>query len=108
MSRIDISVLSTEYLRMKVWAKENGSFVDPTDSPVEMALLTTVDASPEEEDWHNAEWETAGGTHYARLMVGPESPGSIELVQGDIYRLWVRINTGDEVPVAGLGWVHVY
>lgn len=106
MSRIDISAQSTEYIRMRVYAKENGAIVDPTSYPVEMALLTTVDASPEEEDWQTAEWETSGSTFYARLLVGPE--GDVQLTEGDLYKLWIRITADPEMPVAGLGWVQAY
>lgn len=106
MSRIDISALSDEYIRMKVYAKESGTVVDPTAFPVEMAVLTTVDASPEELDWQEAEWETSGATFYARMMVGPST--DTVLVAGDIYKVWVRITATPEIPVAGLGWVQAY
>lgn len=105
MPRVDVSALSTEYIRVRVSATENGLAVNPTASIVELAFITARDQSPEEDDWVDGQWETSGSTYYARALVGPA--GEVTLPAG-YYNIWVRWSDGLEVPVKGLGTVYVY
>lgn len=95
-----ISVLSTEYVKVPVVARESGSIVDPTAEDVEMAFVDR-DTEPAEADWRTAEWETdatVSPTRYiARCLVGPDGTG---VVAAGSYRPWVRIGGPyPEVPV---------
>lgn len=95
-----ISSLSKEYVLVPVSAKEAGAPIDPTTSPVEMAFAA-ADADPD--DWHEAEWETAGSKHYARCLVGP---GEVEIEKG-LWQVWVRVTDNPETPVMRAGELRV-
>lgn len=90
-----LSAASTEYVKVPVYGRRSGRPVDPTADAVSLAFLTDADASPVEDDWNDAEWETAGRTHYARVLVGP---GALELAPATYY-VWARVAEGEEVPV---------
>lgn len=89
MSRVDMSVLDTDFYKTRVKAKLNGSLLDPTGGTVEFAFKTTRDGNPTSGDWHFGSWETDNGEYYAIIEVGPL--GAVTLVE-NTYRVWVRIN----------------
>ncbi len=89
-----ISVLSKEYRSWPVTATEAGVPVDPTDDPVYLAFAADADP-PAGDDFVAAEWETIGGAHFARVLIGP---GALELAAG-AYRVWVKVTDSPEIPV---------
>jgi len=100
MATVDLSSLSTEFVKARVRATEEGEPVDPTGNTVEMAF-TSIGSSPSEDDWHDAEWETDATTspprYYARCLVGPDN--GVELAPGT-YKVWVKVNgPAPETPV---------
>ena len=93
---VDISDLSTVFIKSRIIATKNGAVYDPTADLVEIAFKPPG-VDPTGPDWHAASWETAGATtFYARLLVGPV--GGLVLAVGT-YRMWVRVTDSPEVPV---------
>lgn len=90
-----LSAASSEYVKVPVYGRRDGRPLDPTDSPVSLAFLTDHDATPDSGDWHAGEWETAGTTHYARVLVGPAGAA----LAADTYYVWVLVNDSQEIPV---------
>lgn len=107
MARVDVSVQSTEYVRVAVVAKEFGVRVDPTAGAVSMAFIERgdEDAGPVTEDWLDAEWETDNGTYYARCLIGPS--GVATLTKG-YYRIWLKLSATPETPVMAVGHLYAY
>jgi hypothetical protein len=93
------SVLSLEYVRVKVMATEDGAPVNPTSDTVQMAF-PLIEIDPTVPDWQTAEWEIAGNTYFARCLVGPT--GTIDLPVG-LYDVWVKVVTTPESPVMRSG-----
>ena len=97
------SSLSLEYVKARVFAREDGAVVNPTADTVQMAF-TLLDAEPAGGDWKTAEWETDAttdpDTYYARCLVGPS--GTVTLAEGT-YRTWVKLVDSPETPVLRTG-----
>jgi len=98
-----ISALSKEYIRVKVDAEKSGVTYDPTGDVVTFAF-TTVN-SPVGATWLAGTWETVNGEHFARCMVGPA--GTVTLVAGNTYIVWVKITDSPEVPIKNAGILQV-
>lgn len=90
-----LSSASTEYVKVPVYGRREGRAIDPTTSDVFLAFLTDPDATPDAGDWEVAEWETAGRTHFARVLVGPDG---LVLAPGVFY-VWARVDQDEEIPV---------
>lgn len=101
MSRKSMSVLSTDWVRARLSATENGVPVDPSDVPVEFAFPRDSTGILEE-DWYPGEWENA---QTARILVGPSD--GVELEPGT-YRVWVRFDTGVEYPHLKVGILEMF
>ena len=99
-----ISVLSTEYVQVRVSTTLNGLPYDVTDGTVEFAFKAG-DERPEENDWITAEWETAGPDFYGRILVGPE--GAVSLAAGS-YESWIRVIIDPQTLVEPTGSVLIY
>ena len=97
-----LPVLSSEYVRVSIAAREAGTTVDPTSDTVEMAFVTT--GEPGNTDWHTASWENDGATHYARILVGP---AGVALPIGK-YGVWVRVTDLPEIPVRNAGKLVIF
>jgi hypothetical protein len=99
-----ISQASTEYVRVPVFAAENGEPIDlATFATVEMAF-TTAYAAPTV--WQAASWDTTQvGTYVAQCLVGPNG-GATTLAVGTYYA-WVRITCTPETVVEPAGEVRV-
>lgn len=95
MDPLVIASGSTEYLKVPISATASGAAIDPTTSPVDLAL-TPSSVEPVSGDWKVASWENEGSVHEARLLVGPL--GSVTLAPGS-YDLWVRVRANMETPV---------
>lgn len=105
---VNISVLTTEYIRVRVEAEDSGVPVDPTSNPPEFALLDfDTDPDPVGGDWSNGTWETVvSGSetqYYARIIVGT---GGIVLVVGK-YNVWLKVTHSPEIPVRKVGALDV-
>jgi hypothetical protein len=87
----------TELVKVGVTAAITGEGVDPTEYPVEVALMVEGER-PSDLDYKPAVWETIGGKYYACVLVGPE--GAIQLLYTDeVYLPWVRVDPpGSEKP----------
>lgn len=92
---VDISDLSTVFIKSRIVATKNGVFYNPTADVVEVAFMAPG-VDPAGPDWHAASWETAATSYYARLLVGPV--GGLVLAVGT-YHMWIRITDAPEVPV---------
>ena len=93
-----MSVLDLDYVKVRVYAKENGLAIDPTADTVTMAFKASGD--PAGGDFKAATWETDATTtppsYYARCLVGPG--GTVTLAAGS-YRVWTKIVDAPEIPV---------
>lgn len=94
---IKISVLSVEYVRARVRAKEAGAIVNPTSDAVSLAFMA-AGVNPTGGDWHAATWETTPTSYYARCLIGP---GNVIVGLGT-WDVWVKITDSPEVPVIRL------
>lgn len=98
-------MLSTEYVKVPVSARESGANVDPTATTVQMAF-PAVDADPISGDWKSASWETDTttdpDTYLARCLVG----SAVTLAVG-VYDVWVKIAASPEVVVRRSGFLKV-
>jgi len=117
MSTARISQLSTQYLKVPVFARRSGAAYDPTSDVVNFALMLAPDSSaadqynePASGDWGIGAWETDGGVYYAYINAGPAgtitwpSTGAFPRT----YQLWMKVTTTPEVPVEMVGTVVVY
>lgn len=94
---------------------DNGDLVDVRTSPVEVAF-SPIAARPDPDEWHTASWDPDGPFEATELggqawkvlfeVGGPDSGADIELAPGN-HRQYVRINTGDELPVMFVGYLQV-
>jgi hypothetical protein len=102
-----MSVLSKQFVKVRITAYEDGEPVDPTTAPVEMAFVP-FDDDPPAPSWVAAQWETSGtgssAAYYARCLVGPA--GTVTLVEG-LYDVYVKINDATEVPVLETGRIEI-
>lgn len=89
-----ISRLSVEYFQVQVSFTVAGSPVDPTGDTVQMAFMRG-EAVPGSGDWTGAEWESADGTYYAQILVGP---GALVLSPG-YWSSYVKVTDHPEIPV---------
>jgi len=91
---------SKEYIRARVTATEAGSTVDPTALSASFAFVS--DGS-DPSSWTAGVWETDNGRHYARIIVGGTGTGATEELAEGTYRVWVKVQSGTEVPVDEVG-----
>jgi hypothetical protein len=102
---LELSALSTEYVKTSVIAIVNGTVIDPTSDTVQMAFpLRGV--SPVAGDWKAGSWETVSGLRYARCLVGPAG-GTVTLAAG-FYDCWLKVTDSPEVPARRVGQITVY
>lgn len=101
---MQLSVLSREYVRVRISATEAGAVVDPTEDPVYMAFLPTG-WPVEDGDFVEASWEVSGSTYYARCLVGPS--GTVTLLAGS-YSVWAKVTDSPEAPVRRVGRLTIY
>ncbi len=94
---------STEIRRILVTAYDVVGQLDPTAYAVDIAFMVSTHR-PSEDDWHEAEWESNGSSHYASILVGPD--GGVGLQETD-YSVYVRINAGAEYPVILSGYLNM-
>ena len=102
---VQISVLSKEYVRVPVEARESGSVVNPTGDLVQMAFIPDSARQPASGDWKSAVWETDGTIYYARILVGP---GTSAVLPVGAYRVWVKITDSPEVPARPAGSLVIF
>jgi hypothetical protein len=96
---VEISALSTEYVKVPVTAVVNGVVIDPSSDTVQLAFpLRGV--APVSGDWKAGSWETLAGVHYARCLVGPS--GTITLATGTFYDAWLKVFDSPETVVRKL------
>jgi len=99
MTDVSVSHLSLEDLVLPLTALHGGDVLDPSQWPVEIAI-TPTGTDPADEDWHPAEWESAGtARRTARVLfvVGPGSPSGSQ--DPGVYRVWVRVTAEELTPV---------
>ena len=99
---VEVSASSVEYVRVPVYAKNNGAVYDPTGDTVHMAFMSST-ATPGASDWKTASWETDAttdpDTYYARCLVG----SAVTLTAGTTYHVWVKVTDSPETPVKRAG-----
>ncbi|MEV0313536.1 hypothetical protein [Nonomuraea fuscirosea] len=69
--------------------------------------FTVPGVEPVEDDWHDAEWDTASITQQgadARILFGPG--GTVERPDGT-YQAWVRVTAPPQLPVLPAGLIYV-
>lgn len=103
---MELSALSTEYVRVPVIARENGTLVDPTGDIVEMAFVAPT-VTPDGDDWNAAEWETDDDRYFARALVGPGAGAVATLTVGE-YAVWVKVTDNPENPVKRAGYLTIF
>lgn len=92
-----MSVLSKDYVRVKVRGYANGAAIDPTSYDCYMACPERG-VEPTVGDWFTAAWESdALGNYWITGLVGP---GGNKTLPVGTYDVWVKLDTGgNEVPV---------
>jgi hypothetical protein len=99
---LQFSSLSSEFIRSRVDAKENGVQVDPTGDAVSWAFETSKAAEPT--SFTSGSWETDNTgpdpVYYARIQVGP---GGAIVLTDDTYWVWLKVTDAPEVPVRQVG-----
>jgi hypothetical protein len=103
---IEISSLSTIYVKVPITAKKDGADFDPSGDIVRMAFVPE-DTNPVVGDWKSASWEATGwgnGAVFARCLIGPA--GVATLTPG-IKDVWVDVADSPEHPSARAGKVLV-
>lgn len=105
MPTIRRSVLTKEYVRVKVAASlPDGTVVNPTATTVRLAF-TAPGVDPVTNDWQTTTtWATVGSSYYAQCLVGP---GAVVLVKGR-YRVMVKVTDNPEVPAIDAGTLSIY
>ena len=101
---MDLNVLSTEFVKVRVNATKLGVTYNPTGDVVYLAFKLVGD-TPDSGDWVAGTWETTPTAYLARAVVGPM--GDITLGSGE-YVVWVKITDDPEVPVLQAGALSVY
>lgn len=94
-----ISHASTEYVRVVVRAKREGSSLDVSVDTVEMAFVLDDGSSIDDADWNVGLWETNAlvdpPIYTALCLIGPDA---VELAVGE-YIVYVRVTDNPEEPV---------
>lgn len=103
-----ISSQATTYVRIPVYADNGGVQVNPTSFTVNVAFIPVINnAAPGSSDWKTGSWTTtAQGGYVAQCLVGP-SGGTITLVNGTTYNVWIQILASPETFIANTGQVTV-
>ncbi|HOY80523.1 MAG TPA: hypothetical protein PLB92_00150 [Rhodoglobus sp.] len=92
---IKISSVSVEYVRVKLTAD-----VELNSQTVELAILSSQAAEPDDGDWHAATWLTPEGkSRTAGVLVGT---GGLVLPNGE-YWVWFRLTDNPEKPAKRAG-----
>lgn len=100
-----ISVASTEFVRVPVFAASAGVPVNPTTYTPQMAFLTGY-GPPQLSDWQAATWDsTEVGTYVLQCLVGPT--GTVTLT-ANTYYVWVQIAATPETVIEPAGEVRVF
>lgn len=104
----NLSASATTYVRIPVYADNDGVQVNPTTYTVNMAFIPVISNSvPGLSDWKAASWNTtAQGGYVAQCLVGP-SGGTITLTAGTTYNVWIQIIANPETFVANTGQVQI-
>ncbi len=102
-----VAVISVEYLRVRVTARENGAYINPTSDNVEFGFTPIHVVDPTPDEWFVGDWETDNTKYYARVLVGPGTDVDF-LEQGETYNLWIKIHDNPETPAHLVGTVYVY
>ena len=104
---VTIQDLSTEYIRVPVYAKENGQPLALGDAGIEMALIgVESSANPVAGDWFAGSWDydSSTETYYAQGLIGP-SGGKVATVGS--YSIWLRVTHNTEQVVKRVGTLRV-
>lgn len=98
-----VSVLSVQYVKTPVTAKEFGVVIDPTSYTLTMCL-TAPGESPEDPqpnfdaDWERDDSRPESPRYLARLLVGPGTDLGVQ--DPGTYDVWCKITGPDpEIPV---------
>lgn len=101
-----VSAQSRAWVRVPVWAKENGVPENPTISTTVEMAFTTDKTTPLV--WNAASWEVDLGPDpdifYARCLVGPS--GVITLNSGEKYWVAVKISGAGVAPEQPVVWAN--
>ena len=96
---LEVSVGSTQYVRVPVAAKIAGVAYNPTADTVKMAFVA-AGVTPAGGDLKAAIWETdattSPTTYSAMCLIGPA--GTVALPVG-LYQVWVQVTDSPEVPL---------
>lgn len=103
---IQMSSLSSEFIRSRVSAIEAGVAVDPTSDVVGFAFELLAVTEPA--SFTTGTWETDSSgpdpVYYARIQIGPG--GDIVLANGEYYG-WLKITDSPEIPVRRIGRLRI-
>lgn len=93
------SALSTEYIRVRIRAKEAGVDQDLSGLTVKMAFIAPG-SSPGASDWKTATWDTDStvdpDAYYAQCLVGPN--GGVITLTAQEWNVWSKVtDTPEEV-----------
>lgn len=99
---LKLSVLTDEFIRIPVEAREGSAAVNPTALPVSFAFKpagTPVDPT----DFTTGAWETDGTAYFARIRVGGVGTGATKELTAGKYTVWLKIVDSSEQPIRPVG-----
>ncbi len=99
---VTLSVLSTEYLRVPVYAKVAGKFVSLANATVHMAIIGPAPtASPVTGDWFLGAWDydSTLETYFAQSLIGPSGHS----VTVGTHSVWLKVTLSPEAVVRRVG-----
>lgn len=104
---LKLSILTDEFIRVLVEAREGSVAVNPTALPVSFAFKTSgtpVDPT----DFTAGTWETDGAAYFARIRVGGVGTGATKELAVGRYQVWLKIADATEQPIRPVGTLEMY
>jgi len=104
---LKLPVLTDEFIRVPVEAREGSAAVNPTTLPVHFAFKTTgVPVDPG--DFTQGAWETDGAAYFARIRVGGPGTGATKELASGRYTIWIKVVDATEQPIRQVGTLEMY
>lgn len=94
MNTLTLPHQTSETIRVRVSAWDEGVMIDPRTYPVWWAIMDGAE-DPGDDDWHAAGWEASGPPYWTRYRVEDLAPGS--------YLVWIKVEAEAETPVRTVG-----
>lgn len=104
---LKLSILTDEYIRIPVAAREGSTPVNPTTLPLSFAFKTSgqpVDPG----DFTTGSWEIDGSAYFARIRVGGTGTGATKELAVGKYQVWLKVADATEQPIRPVGTLEMF